>query len=109
MNFNTEMEITLPSVKEDDYYSNVTYNVSKFLGKVPKAYIENVSVKYLAGKGHNMVTINWPESILPGDGSEKDAETKLEEASKRAAYWFRHCKFFRKHGVRNFFTYYSEG
>ena len=106
MGFNTEMEITLPSVREEDYYSSIQYNVGKFLGKVPKAYLENVTVKYLPGKGHNLVTVSWPQSIL-GETSDSTSEETLIKASKRVSYWFRHCKFFRKHGVRNFFTYFD--
>ena len=101
------MEITLPTPKEEDYYSNITYNVGKFLGKVPKAYIEDISIKYLPGKNHNMVIISWPESIL-GENESGTSEELLSKASKRVAYWFRHCKFFRKHGVNNFTTYYTD-
>ena len=105
MIFSTEMEITLPSVKEEDYYSSIQHNVGKFLGKVPKAFAETIEMKYLPGKGHNMISFNWPSSII---GEVTGTDDDLARASKRVSFWFRHCKFFRKHGVRRVFTSYKD-
>lgn len=109
MVFNTEFEITLPtSEKEEDYYSNVQHNIGKFLGKVPKAYIESMTIKYLPGQGHNLVSFSWPESVINSNDafqSNQIRDEKLNDASKKVGYWFRHSKFFKKHGVRNLVTY----
>lgn len=104
MNFTTEIEITLPFLNEQDYLSGIHANVGKFLGKVPKAYQETISVKYVPGENHNIVSFTWPESLI---GSTKTGDEKLMEASEKVCYWFRHCPFFKRHGARNITVFYS--
>ena len=101
--FETEMVITLPTPREEDYLMTLNEEVKKFTEKFSsKPYTPSVTYDGKAKK--NKVVFQWNDAQYQG------AETGEERAKyllTRMAYWFRHCKFFHKHQVSEIISSYS--
>ena len=101
--FNTEMVITLPSAREEDYLMNVNEEVKKFTGKFSsKAYTP--TVVYDGKSKKNKITFQWNDAQYQG---EEAGEDRAKYLLGRMTYWFRHCKFFRKHQISEIFSSYT--
>ena len=101
--FETEMVITLPTPREEDYLMTLNEEVKKFTGKFSsKPYTPTVVYDGKAKK--NRVLFQWNDAQFQAD---MEDEEKCKYLLGRMEYWFRHCKFFRKHQVSDIFSSYS--
>lgn len=101
--FNTEMTITLPTEREDDYYNNACEEVKKFTGKFSsKPFFPQIT--YDAKGKKSLVTFKWNDAQYQG---EETGEERAKYLLGRMTYWFKHCKFFRKHQVNNIISSYT--
>lgn len=101
--FNTEFTITLPSEREEDYSMNTYEEVKKFTGKFStKPYTPTVT--YDAKGRKNLITFQWNDAQYQGA---EQGDERAQYLLGRMAFWFRHCKFFRKHQVSNITSSYS--
>ena len=97
------MVITLPTAREDDYLMNVHEEVKKFTGKFStKPYAPTVTYDAKAKK--NIITFQWNDAQFQAD---MDGEDRIKYLLGRMEYWFKHCKFFRKHQVSEIISSYT--
>lgn len=102
--FTTEMQVLLPTEKEEDYFDKVQINVAKFIKSLPDSYKEAIEVIYDARGKKNTVVFKWNDSLYEGTETGDD---RVFAAVAKMEYWFKHCKWFRKHNVANFTTSYT--
>ena len=101
--FETEMVITLPTEREEDYLMNVNNEVKKFTEKFSsKPYSPTVTYDGKAKK--NKISFQWNDAQYQGT---ETGEERCRYLLGRMEYWFRHCKFFRKHQVYGITTSYT--
>lgn len=101
--FSTEMVITLPTEREEDYLMNVNEEVKKFTGKFStKPYAPTLTYDAKAKK--NNIVFQWNDAQYQG---EEHGDERAQYLLGRMAYWFRHCKFFRKHQVCDIISSYT--
>lgn len=101
--FTTEMFITLPSPKEEDYYQVALENVKKFTEKF--STLNSIpTLEYDARLKKTNVTFQWNDAQYQGA---ETGEERCRYLLGRMNYWFKHCKFFRKHQVSGITTSYT--
>ena len=101
--FNTEMVITLPTEREEDYLMNVNEEVKKFTGKFStKPFTPTITYDAKAKK--NNITFQWNDAQYQG---KETGDERAQYLLGRMTFWFKHCKFFRKHQVSEIISSYS--